>query len=234
MYVVTWLYTFAKTYRTIKNINTYFTISPVLVPKDLWPFTQMTAHWGIPSSSEDWETQGPSWHWYTETQHVLGWPKSSFEFFCNILPIPWPAFGVGGPGSKCSPGPSPSRWGSADRQTCLVVISPSFNIQSGSTHLIVKGTPTMSPHPMVIEPLRHSGVWIILCQIRCQSFMLGTSLVLQWLRLCAPNAGGPGLIRGQGTRYHIPQLKILHAATKRYCRPQWRSHVPQLRPGAAK
>ena len=33
----------------------------------------------------------------------------------------------------------------------------------------------------------------------------GTSLVVQWLRLCAPNAGGSGLIPGQGTRSHTPQ-----------------------------
>ena len=37
---------------------------------------------------------------------------------------------------------------------------------------------------------------------------LGTSLVAQWLRLHAPNAGGPGLIPGQGTRSHM------HATTK--------------------
>ena len=35
----------------------------------------------------------------------------------------------------------------------------------------------------------------------------GTSLVVQWLRLHAPNAGGPGSIPGQGTRSRIPQLK---------------------------
>ena len=35
----------------------------------------------------------------------------------------------------------------------------------------------------------------------------GTSLVVQWLRLRAPNAGGPGSIPAQGT-------KIPHAATK--------------------
>ena len=46
----------------------------------------------------------------------------------------------------------------------------------------------------------------------------GTSLVVQWLRLRAPNAGGPGSIPGQGTRSHMPQLKIPHAATKkRFC-----------------
>ena len=49
----------------------------------------------------------------------------------------------------------------------------------------------------------------------------GTSLVVQWLRLHAPNAGGPGSIPGQGTRSHmlqlsvpVQQLKMPHAATK--------------------
>ena len=37
----------------------------------------------------------------------------------------------------------------------------------------------------------------------------GTSLMVQWLRFCAPNEGGPGLILGQGTRSHMRQLKIL-------------------------
>ena len=32
---------------------------------------------------------------------------------------------------------------------------------------------------------------------------LGTSLVVQWLRLCAPDARGLGLISAQGTRSHI-------------------------------
>ena len=34
------------------------------------------------------------------------------------------------------------------------------------------------------------------------------------LRLCTPNAGGLGSIPGQGTRSHMPQLKISHVATK--------------------
>ena len=38
--------------------------------------------------------------------------------------------------------------------------------------------------------------------------MVGTSLVVQWIRLHAPNAGVLGLIPGQGTRSHM------HAATK--------------------
>ena len=36
----------------------------------------------------------------------------------------------------------------------------------------------------------------------------GTSLVVQWVRLCAPNAGAPGSIPGQGTRF------CMHATTK--------------------
>ena len=41
---------------------------------------------------------------------------------------------------------------------------------------------------------------------------LGTSLVFQWLRLRDPNAGGLGLVPGQGTRSCMLQLKIPHAA----------------------
>ena len=46
-----------------------------------------------------------------------------------------------------------------------------------------------------------------------------TSLVVQWLRLCTPKAGAPGSIPAQGTRSHVPQLRV---------------HMPLLRPGAAK
>ena len=38
-----------------------------------------------------------------------------------------------------------------------------------------------------------------------------TSLVVQWLRLCAPNAGDAGSIPGQGTRSHKPQLRASQA-----------------------
>ena len=47
--------------------------------------------------------------------------------------------------------------------------------------------------------------------------LCGASLVVQWLRLCALNAGGMGSIAGQGTRSHMPQLKILNASTKTRC-----------------
>ena len=38
--------------------------------------------------------------------------------------------------------------------------------------------------------------------------IFGTSLVVQWLRLQAPNAGGLGSIAGQGSRSHMPQKRI--------------------------
>ena len=51
--------------------------------------------------------------------------------------------------------------------------------------------------------------------------------MVQWLRLLAPSAGGPGSIPGQGTGSRMSHLRILHAAAKR-------SNVLQLRPGAAR
>ncbi|TEA14749.1 hypothetical protein DBR06_SOUSAS3110064, partial [Sousa chinensis] len=43
------------------------------------------------------------------------------------------------------------------------------------------------------------------------------SLEVQWLRLNAPNAEGPGSIPDRGARSHMPhvQLKIPHATSKK-------------------
>ena len=40
----------------------------------------------------------------------------------------------------------------------------------------------------------------------CKRMKLGTSLVIQWLRLCVPKAGGLGLIPDQGTRSLLSHL----------------------------
>ena len=61
----------------------------------------------------------------------------------------------------------------------------------------------------------------------------GTSLVVQWLKLHDPNAGGPGMIPGQGTRYCMPQLKIRMPEQRSHMQ-QRRSYVLQLRPSVAK
>ena len=48
----------------------------------------------------------------------------------------------------------------------------------------------------------------VLTETRVKNLHVGTSLAVQWLRLCASTAGGTGLIPGWGTRYRM------HAATK--------------------
>ena len=73
-----------------------------------------------------------------------------------------------------------------------------------------------------------------------KSQSLEISLVVQQLRCCAPNAEGLSLIPGQGTKSHMPQLKIQYAATKTPCSqthslrahalqqekpPQWEVHT---------
>ena len=58
---------------------------------------------------------------------------------------------------------------------------------------------------------------------RCDPYKLQlvrTSLVLQWLKLYAPDPGDMGSIPSQGTRSHMPQLKVPCAATK-----TWRSQI---------
>ena len=76
------------------------------------------------------------------------------------------------------------------------------------------------------EPLPYLLAWLEGVDFCPQDPSSGTSLVVQWLRLWAPNAGGPGSIPGQGTRSHMPQwrLEILHAATKT-CRSQIKINI---------
>ena len=52
--------------------------------------------------------------------------------------------------------------------------------------------------------------WRFFCSVSAKNSPQATSLVVQWLRLHAPKAGGPGLIFGQGTG-------ILHPATMTPC-----------------
>ena len=69
-----------------------------------------------------------------------------------------------------------------------------------------------------LEAWRHEGFY---------SRGMAVMAVVQWLRLLAPNAGGPRSIPGQGTtpphaqlRVRMLQLKIPHAATK-----TWHSQI---------
>ncbi|TEA35469.1 hypothetical protein DBR06_SOUSAS20510045, partial [Sousa chinensis] len=44
--------------------------------------------------------------------------------------------------------------------------------------------------------------------LSCLIIIVWTSLVVQWLRLHAPNGGDLGSIPGQGARSHMPQLRF--------------------------
>ena len=76
-------------------------------------------------------------------------------------------------------------------------------------------------------PIRFLGIshnfWntYIPVQTQHKKSLAGTSLVVQQVRLCSPNAGGTGLIPGQGTR-----SRMLHL---RACMPQLRACTPQLK-----
>ena len=53
-----------------------------------------------------------------------------------------------------------------------------------------------------------------IASIQLKVTIIGTSLVFKWLRLCAPDAGGMGVIPSQGTGSYMLQLKIPSAETK--------------------
>ena len=54
---------------------------------------------------------------------------------------------------------------------------------------------------------RDAPLFTEILEIGFKYSLLGTSLVAQWLKLCASNSGGPGSIPGQGTRSLIPQQR---------------------------
>ena len=85
--------------------------------------------------------------------------------------------------------------------------------------------------PPVIPPSEHFGAGVL---PGSKGQHLGTSLVIQWLRLYAPNAGEPGLIPGWGTRSYVPQLRVRKTQLKIPRGATERSHVPRLRPDGAK
>ena len=59
---------------------------------------------------------------------------------------------------------------------------------------------------MIIESM---VICDLLCKLSLKELENGTSLVVQWLRLCVPSAGNPGWMPGQGIRSHKPQLRVL-------------------------
>ena len=66
---------------------------------------------------------------------------------------------------------------------------------------------TLLTEVLIVQPV-FSPVVMYGCESRTiEKVSTGTSLLAQWLRLWAPNAGGPGSIPGQGTRSHMLQLR---------------------------
>ena len=65
-----------------------------------------------------------------------------------------------------------------------------------------------STHPYFSHQLAFCKDLVPLTKMRCQNTTSGASLVVQWLRLRAPIAGGPGSIPGQGTSSHMTQLRV--------------------------
>ena len=69
-----------------------------------------------------------------------------------------------------------------------------------------------------------------------KKFFLGTSLVVQQLRLCASREGGLGSLPGRGTRSHVVQTVHMPQLNQEFtCTLQLQDPVlPQLRPRTAK
>ena len=100
----------------------------------------------------------------------------------------------------------------------MLIFSPLFQF---SLYVLPK---TSTPHGILI------GIAFTL------KISLGASLVVQWVRLWAPSAGGLGSIPGQGTRSCVhAATKSSHAsisphtATKEVLMPQLRGHTSQLK-----
>ena len=80
-------------------------------------------------------------------------------------------------------------------------------------HLRIEPMSLMSPALAGEFFTIHFSIHFTHCLIFLKKYSQGISLAVQWLRLHASSAWGPGLIPSPGSRSHILQLKILYAAT---------------------
>ena len=61
-----------------------------------------------------------------------------------------------------------------------------------------------------------------------KELVLGASLVVHWLRLQIPSAGGPGSIPGQGTKSYMPQLRVHVCQPKKVSRAAIKTQHSQI------
>ena len=82
--------------------------------------------------------------------------------------------------------------------------------------------------PRTTKPSSHTQGNILNCTVGNHLNVLGTFLVVQWLRLLAPNAGSLCSISGQETRSHVlwPRVCILQLKDPAGCNEDRRTHTP--------
>ena len=88
---------------------------------------------------------------------------------------------------------------------CLF-LRPFCGLQRPSFHCVLISPWLCAQKCVSSSPYKAMLYWIRSPALRPHLTLIPTSLVVQWLQLCAPNVGSPGLIPGQGTRSHRPQL----------------------------
>ena len=85
-----------------------------------------------------------------------------------------------------------------------------------NTGCILNGSFLTVPHGKMGFPSGTSGKEPTYQCRRYKRHRFETSLMAQWLRIWAPNAGGLGSILGQGTRSHMPQLWPKYSQINKY------------------
>ena len=93
-----------------------------------------------------------------------------------------------------------------------------LNTVSARVWLLYPTKPVLAP--TIYCKCRKCSAWSWTLQfgllLYIKNVFLGTSLVVQWLRLHAPNAGGPGSIVDQGIRSHMLQIQIQHSQINKH------------------
>ena len=85
--------------------------------------------------------------------------------------------------------------------------------------IFVRGSITCQEFQSFINVLINHASSSIKLSNSLRTYSLGTLLVVQWLRLCTPNTGGPSSIPGRATRSHMPQYRVQMPTQRRLKTP---------------